>query len=104
MSGNKNIIIITAIVGLILLLAGGALSQSGGLDNAIQTNSANSVIFADQKNPVPNQASGEDVPKILFPEIKYDFGKVAQQSKLNHIFKVRNAGTAPLKIIKAKGS
>ncbi len=93
-----------AIVGLILILAAGALTRSGGHDTAPGTNNENSVIFADQQDPGLDQASTKEAPKILFLETEYDFDKVTQQSKLNHVFKVRNTGTAPLKIIKAKGS
>jgi len=90
----------TALVGLVLFLAGGGSSQS----ERIEANGENSVIFADQQDPGLDQASAKEVPKILFPETVHDFGNVSQQSKLSHVFKVRNTGTAPLKIIKAKGS
>jgi hypothetical protein len=100
MSENNNIIIMTAIVGLILFLAGGTLSQLDRID----AKGENPIMFADQQDPGLDQASATQVPKIYFPENEHDFGKVSQQSSLSHIFKVRNTGTAPLKIIQAKGS
>jgi hypothetical protein len=48
--------------------------------------------------------TGTGAPKIEFPEDMYDFGNVKQESEVSHIFKVHNAGTAPLKIISAKAS
>jgi len=43
-------------------------------------------------------------PQISFPETSYDFGTIAQGSKVSHTFIVRNAGDAPLRLIKAQGT
>jgi len=43
-------------------------------------------------------------PQISFPETSYDFGTIAQGSKVSHTFIVRNAGDAPLRLIRAAGS
>jgi hypothetical protein len=43
-------------------------------------------------------------PKIVAVESAFDFGKVKQGDEVTHVFKIRNAGTAELKIDKARGS
>jgi hypothetical protein len=43
-------------------------------------------------------------PKIVALEPTYSFGKVKQGTEVEHVFKIRNEGTAPLVIEKAKGS
>ena len=43
-------------------------------------------------------------PKIVAVESSFDFGKVKQGQEASHVFKIRNEGTAELKIDKAKGS
>jgi len=43
-------------------------------------------------------------PKIVAAESSFDFGKVKQGQEASHVFKIRNEGTAELKIDKAKGS
>ena len=37
-------------------------------------------------------------PQIQFDEMKYDFGSVAQGGTVEHVFKFKNVGTAPLVI------
>ena len=37
-------------------------------------------------------------PAIVFEEVKYDFGSVAQGGTVDHTFKFKNTGTAPLVI------
>lgn len=48
--------------------------------------------------------AGQAAPKIVAPEPIFKFGKVKQGTNVEHVFKIRNAGSAPLKIEKAKGS
>jgi hypothetical protein len=43
-------------------------------------------------------------PQIHFLEPEYDFGTIAQGSKVSHTFVVQNIGTAPLRLIKAQGT
>jgi archaellum component FlaG (FlaF/FlaG flagellin family) len=47
---------------------------------------------------------GQDVPIISFPEPEFNFGNIPQKAERTHIFKVRNTGKAPLKLINAKAS
>jgi hypothetical protein len=48
--------------------------------------------------------AGTGSPKIVAAESAFDFGKVKQGEEVSHVFKIRNAGTAELKIEKARGS
>ena len=43
-------------------------------------------------------------PKIVAVESSFDFGKIKQGDEATHVFKIRNEGTAELKIEKARGS
>jgi len=43
-------------------------------------------------------------PKIVALGDTFDFGKVKQGAKVEHVFRIRNEGTADLKIEKARGS
>lgn len=48
------------------------------------------------------QATG--TPQIVAAEPVFEFGKVKLGATVEHVFKVRNAGTGPLAITRAKGS
>ena len=49
--------------------------------------------------PIPPRASG---PKIVVDEPKFNWGEVLQGEKVEHVYKVRNTGTAPLRITNVK--
>lgn len=49
-------------------------------------------------------ALGGKAPQIVAATPKHDFGKIKQGKEVTHAFKIRNTGTAPLIIHKAKGS
>jgi len=51
-----------------------------------------------------DKESAPAAPRVLLPETTFDFGRVSQDQKLTHKFKIKNTGDAPLKLIKAKGS
>jgi len=53
----------------------------------------------DEETPAPTA-----VPAISIPETSFDFGNVAQATKVSHKFVIKNTGEAPLKLISAKGS
>jgi len=46
--------------------------------------------------------AAEAKPKMVVPEIVYDFGAVYEQEKLSHAFIIRNEGQADLKIESVK--
>lgn len=41
-------------------------------------------------------------PKMIIPEMRWDFGHVPQQSVLTHDYWIKNIGTDTLKIIRVK--
>ncbi len=43
-------------------------------------------------------------PKITFEEEQYDFGTIDQGTNVEHVFKFKNTGDAPLMIVDAKSS
>jgi hypothetical protein len=43
-------------------------------------------------------------PKILFEQTEYDFGKVDQGEKIEHLFRFKNTGNASLVIHKVRSS
>ena len=62
------------------------------------------ALFADGGGAADESAPAGAVPEIFFPEPTHDFGTAPQGEKVSHEFVVKNTGTAPLKLIKAKGS
>jgi len=49
-------------------------------------------------------ANAGKFPKMEFAEKNYDFGTIDQGTKVEHIFKFKNTGDAPLVIVNAKSS
>lgn len=87
---------------LVVLLAAWLLFGSSQ-----QATNASQASASDQQSG--NDKSGGEMvagggPKIEFPEDTFDFGNVVQNSSMTHIFKVKNAGDAPLELIKAAAS
>ena len=77
---------------------------------------ASSPIFAEREQAAPDTTkkgqptapetldrsiTGPGTPKIFYPDSIFDFGKAPQHQALTHIFKVKNIGDAPLKVLKA---
>ena len=51
-----------------------------------------------QATPPAAKAGATAGPAIVFEEVKYDFGSVVQGGTVDHTFKFKNTGTAPLVI------
>ncbi|WP_201978234.1 DUF1573 domain-containing protein [Hymenobacter rubidus] len=51
-----------------------------------------------QATPAAAKAGATAGPAITFEEVKYDFGSVVQGGTVDHTFKFKNTGTAPLVI------
>lgn len=49
-------------------------------------------------------ANAEGAPVMEFPETKHDFGKIKEGEVVKHVFKFKNSGDAPLKLVSVKGS
>jgi hypothetical protein len=56
------------------------------------------------KGAADKKAAAGGAPKIAAVEAVFDFGKVKQGQDVEHVFKVRNQGSAELRIEQAKGS
>ena len=57
------------------------------------------VLVSCSGNSQDNKKSGkESMPKIVFEQPTYDFGKVSKGEKVSHTFKFKNKGEAKLKI------
>ena len=73
-----------------------------------QEDSANKGISADiVKNPISAtdlDTTGKKMPKIVFEEATFDFGKIKQGEKVSHAFKFKNTGQSDLIISSASGS
>ena len=54
-----------------------------------------------EAEPAPEPAA-EGTPKIAAAEPVFDFGAIKPTDKVEHVFKISNAGTAELKIIKVQ--
>jgi hypothetical protein len=70
---------------------------------ASATNPPATILPADSSKSISSDSVSSS-PKISFPETEYNFGTIAQGSKVSHTFVVRNVGDAPLRLIKAAGS
>lgn len=51
--------------------------------------------------PIPFLPAGEAQPRIVVPEMRYDFGRIGPQDVVERTFLVRNEGQAPLTISRA---
>ena len=80
---------------LALALGVVAALAAGGCDDAAQSKKG---------GPAASAPASKQGPKIAVIEPSHDFGKVKQGKEVVHIFKVRNTGTTPLLIQKARGS
>ncbi|MFQ6007418.1 MAG: hypothetical protein ACE5K8_00550 [Candidatus Zixiibacteriota bacterium] len=79
-----------------------AVSQTNRSWQSKQT--AQQEVSLSERSPHNDSLSTDTskAPKAFFPETSYDFGVIAQGSKVSHTFVVRNIGDAPLKLINAK--
>lgn len=55
-------------------------------------------------NEVTTPASTGNYPVMTFDESEWDFGRIAQGTNVEHMFKFTNTGDAPLIVSDAKGS
>lgn len=69
-----------------------ALTMGFGLAEAISAEQPPDI------NPKETAKTPETAPKIKFDELTHDFGKVSQQTTLEHTFVFKNAGAGILHI------
>lgn len=89
--------------GLMVIFLIAAFTVLSAQEKGQTKNPKNTDVMNKSQVKANNLVSG-DFPVIEFPEKSFDFGNVQQESEVSHIFKVHNAGKAPLKIINAKAS
>lgn len=54
---------------------------------------------------IPKQTTrASEKPKIFFEQTEYDFGKLDQGTKVEHLFLFKNTGNAPLLVNKVRSS
>ena len=80
------------------LLVGLSLTMLGCDDDASAARPSTSASGASAS------AAATGTPKIVAAEPVYEFGKVKLGATVEHVFKVKNTGTGPLQITRAKGS
>lgn len=68
-------------------------------DNAVNKVKEENIATAAERDASSNKA-----PEITFDETEYDFGNIAKGTKVEHLFKFKNTGDAPLTIVDAKSS
>ena len=68
-------------------------------DNAADKVNAENVATAEARD-----AESGKFPQITFEENQYDFGTIDQGTNVEHVFKFKNTGDAPLMIVNAKSS
>ena len=105
---NKGIVVF--LMGVAIVVAGTWYLLSAQHTESQANNSSQTKETANKEDSVSQRQAGNDsgsqntggAPKLFFPETSYDFGSVAQQTKVSHTFVVRNIGEAALKLISAK--
>lgn len=75
-------------------------------ENAADKVNENNAVIANQEisKGLSNQASTGKYPVMTFDESEWDFGRIAQGTNVEHMFKFTNTGDAPLIVSDAKGS
>ncbi|QAA80271.1 DUF1573 domain-containing protein [Aequorivita sp. H23M31] len=68
-------------------------------DNAVDKVNEDNVVAAADRD-----AQSGKFPKISFEEEQFDFGTIDQGTNVEHTFKFKNTGDAPLMIVDAKSS
>ena len=105
---NKGIVVF--LMGVAIVVAGTWYLISAQHTESQAKNSFQSKQTSGMEESVSQRQAGNDsgsqntggAPKIFFPETSFDFGSIAQGSKVSHTFVVQNIGDAPLKLIDAK--
>jgi hypothetical protein len=89
------------VVGILTVILGGFLFLAGFSLGASDTPGIEPVKRSQNVEPA---TQSEAAPKILSVDPVFNFGEVKQGEKVEHVFQVRNTGTADLVIKRATGS
>ncbi|MFD0864142.1 DUF1573 domain-containing protein [Sungkyunkwania multivorans] len=85
--------------GIILLGAAMAMVFTSCKDNAAEKIKSENVAQAAERD-----AAAKNFPVMKWDKVEHDFGTINEGDKVETVFKFTNTGTAPLKIVSAKGS
>ncbi len=91
---------IVVIVAAAVILFSMDFAELGG-NNAGATLDQSSEAESNANQPPSVKVGG---PSIYLPEKSYDFDTIPEGAKVSHTFIVKNTGTEPLELIRAKGS
>ncbi|MGB3343955.1 MAG: DUF1573 domain-containing protein [Aequorivita sp.] len=72
--------------------------------SSCKDNAADKVNEENVATAADRDAESGKFPVITFEESQFDFGTIAQGTNVEHIFKFKNTGDAPLMIVDAKSS
>lgn len=67
-------------------------------------NAADKIKEENIATAAERDAASSKSPVITFEETEFDFGNIARGTKVEHVFKFKNTGDAPLTIVDAKSS
>ena len=87
---------------LIAFLALSCASKDAAKQSADEAGDASKIYY----NPISADKSMKegDVAKISFDKLEHDFGTINEGDKVQHVFKFKNSGKAPLVITNASGT
>lgn len=89
------------VIGILTVILGTFLSIA---DFSLGTSDTPQSEAVEMSQNVESATQSEATPKISSVEPLFDFGEVKQGEKVEHIFQIRNIGTADLIINRATGS
>lgn len=72
--------------------------------SSCKDNAADKVNEENVANAAERDAASGKFPIISFEESQYDFGTIDNGQRVEHLFKFKNTGDAPLTIVDAKSS
>lgn len=72
--------------------------------SSCKDNAADKVNEENVANAEARDAQSGNFPAITFDESQFDFGTIDQGTAVEHVFKFKNTGDAPLMIVNAKSS
>lgn len=67
-------------------------------------NASNKVKSENVEMAANRDASASELPVMEFEETEYDFGTISRGTNVEHVFKFKNTGDAPLVIVSARSS
>ncbi|MBD3219244.1 MAG: DUF1573 domain-containing protein [candidate division Zixibacteria bacterium] len=94
------------LAGIVVIVAAAVILFSMDFADSGDNNAGATLDRSSESEAIADQPPSVKVggPSIYFPEKSYDFDTIPEGAKVSHTFIVKNAGTEPLELIRAKGS